>query len=424
MLESGQAISIEGADSRSGDARPEWFDRLWADSHARIFNLAARIVGDREDAADITQEVFLRAFARPPDEKGLRDPQPWLYRVTVNACHDHQRRRAVRPTAPLEAAGELASTRDGFAAAETTRAVEAALGSLTPRYRTALVLRDLHGLDTVEIAGAMDVTRATARVLLHRSRAAFRKAFKEAAPAGAAIPAAGLAAYLPTLSMPQALQMPPSLTGLAPVAAAALPAAVPAAAIPVAGVLAKISGALGVKVATVVGAVALATGGAVAVHELAPVVHDAGGSRSDTSAVRVPTADDRTDQGHGLSEGAPLTSNPKSRHGQVAKGSSGVKADYTGSGPGANANAGGPGFRPSGRSDGQGSVGAALAASRSVGGSTDSGNTGGPPTGGSSSSSAAGSPAAGTSAGSTGAGRAEGPGGPGSDSVGASGGAH
>ena len=62
----------------------------------------------------------------------MRDPQPWLYRVTVNACYDHLRRRAVRPTASLEGAGELASASDGFAAPELTRAVETVLARASP----------------------------------------------------------------------------------------------------------------------------------------------------------------------------------------------------------------------------------------------------------------------------------------------------
>ena len=127
--------------------------------------------------------------------------------------------------------------------------------------------------------------------------------------------------------------MPPSLTALAPMTAAALPAVAPAVAIPAAGVLAKISGALGVKVATIVGTVALAAGSAVAVDELASVVHDASGSRSDTSAVRMPAAGDRTGQGRGLGKSTPVTGDPKGPHGQVTKGSSGVKAGETGNGP-------------------------------------------------------------------------------------------
>jgi RNA polymerase sigma-70 factor, ECF subfamily len=296
-------VEVAERDGAGGNVRTQWFERLWADEHARMYNLAARIVGDRDEAADVTQEVFLRAYTHAPDLEGSDDPGPWLYRVTVNACYDHLRRRNVRPTAPLEAAGEVAAARDGFATAEMTRAVETALTGLTPRYRTALVLKDLHGLETVEIAEAMEVSRATARVLLHRSRAAFKKAFRDVAPAGAGLPVAGLA-LLPTLPVPPSLHAPiPALpvlpapgalsaapspaaptpatmtpSGAAPVSAspsAVAPAAIgPASAAsivaPATGVLAKVGSALGLKVAAVTGAVVIAAGGTAAVTTLSP----------------------------------------------------------------------------------------------------------------------------------------------------------
>jgi RNA polymerase sigma-70 factor (ECF subfamily) len=267
----------------AGAPQPAWFEQLYSSSHARIYNLAARIVGDRDDAADITQEVFLRAYTHPPDEQGLRNPEPWLYRVTVNACYDHLRRRTGRATTPLEHVGEIASSRDGFASAEMTHAVEEALGSLNLRYRTALVLRDLHGLGTGEVADVMGVSKATARVLLHRSRVAFRRAFSAVAPEGA-LPAVGLAVLLPTLAVPAALQTPPlvgALTAAAPVALAALPhaaASLPIAG-PIAGLFAKIGGAVGMKAAVVVAAALVVTGGTVATYDLATDARDRAGTK-------------------------------------------------------------------------------------------------------------------------------------------------
>ena len=273
------ASTIDQEATPAGASQPAWFEQLYSSSHARIYNLAARIVGDRDDAADITPEVFLRAFLHPPDEQGLRNPEPWLYRVAVNACYDHLRRRTGHATTPLEHAGEIASSRDGFASAEMTHAVEAALGSLTLRYRTALVLRDLQGLGTAEVADVMGVSRATARVLLHRSRVAFRRAFRDVAPEGA-LPALGLAAFLPALTVPAALQAPPvvaALASAAPVAFAALPHA--AASLPLAGLLAKIGGALTVKAAVVVAAALVVTGGSVATYDLATSARDRGGAK-------------------------------------------------------------------------------------------------------------------------------------------------
>jgi RNA polymerase sigma-70 factor (ECF subfamily) len=285
----------------AGDPTPAWFEQLYSSSHARIFNLAARIVGDRDDAADITQEVFLRAFTHPPDERGMRNPEPWLYRVAVNACYDHLRRRAGRVTTPLEHAGEIVSRRDGFASAEMTHAVEAALGSLSLRYRTALVLKDLQGLGTAEVAEVMGVSGATARVLLHRSRAAFRRAFRDVAPSEAgALPVFGLAAFLPALAVPAALQAPPlvgALAQAAPVSLAALPTA--AASLPAAGVLAKLGAALGVKAAVVIAAATIVTGGAVVTHQLAA---DARNSAAPTTSADSGPAPTRTGAGAGAAD--------------------------------------------------------------------------------------------------------------------------
>jgi RNA polymerase sigma-70 factor (ECF subfamily) len=264
------APQIEQSGEALADPYPEQFERFYSESRGRIYNLAARVVGDPDDAADITQEVFLRAFAHPPDAHGRQHPEPWLYRVAMNVCYDHLRRRSARATTPLEDAGEIAAAGDGFAESEMTRAVEAALGALNVRYRTALVLKDLHGLETGEVAEAMGVSKATARVLLHRSRSAFRRAFGETAPAGAgagtgagAAPVLGLAAFLPNLPLPASLQTLAPLTALVPAAQALL------APLPATGVMVKIGGALSAKAAAVALAAAVATGGGLAAHEMA-----------------------------------------------------------------------------------------------------------------------------------------------------------
>lgn len=243
--------------------QPEWFERVYCESRGRIYNLCARILGDRDEAADLTQEVFLRALTHQPDARAQQNPDPWLYRIAVNACYDHLRRRSARATTPLEHAGEIPSATDDFASSETRHAVEAALAMISPRYRTALVLKDLHGLGTSEIADAMGVSRTNARVVLHRARSAFRRAFRGVAPAGSGVASAlGLAAFLPELPLPASLQVLPVASALVPAAPLAL-APVP----PLAGVLAKVGGGLGVKGAIVViAAAAVTTGGMTARH--------------------------------------------------------------------------------------------------------------------------------------------------------------
>src|ERR1035437_336307 len=77
--------------------RADAFERLYADYHAAIYNLCARIVGDREEAKDLTQEVFIKAFNQLPEAEA--EPlklRPWLYRVATNACLNHLRARKPR----------------------------------------------------------------------------------------------------------------------------------------------------------------------------------------------------------------------------------------------------------------------------------------------------------------------------------------
>ena len=169
------------------------------------------------------------------------------------------------------------------------------------------MLKDLHGLSHAEIAEVMDIHQGAARVLLHRARAAFRRAFRSTAPTGAGgISMLGLAAFLPELPVPTSLQTPPAFASLVPQAAwratptpdlvsagadggqaglsgatsaAPVPvAAAPAASIPLAvapgapvGLLAGIGGAAGVKAAIAVVAVVVATGGGLAVRHGAMV---------------------------------------------------------------------------------------------------------------------------------------------------------
>ncbi len=185
--------------------RAEAFERLYEDQHARIYNLAARVLGDVDEAADVTQDVFLKAFREMPALPRDVDMERWMYRVTVNACFDLLRRRRTRVTSPLHDLDEMPALGDGLERAQLTHAVEAALADLNPRYRTALVLKDLHGLGNGEVADIMGIGRNTTGVLVFRARAAFRRAFGKASPVGAG-PAAGLglAAFLPTLPVPAA----------------------------------------------------------------------------------------------------------------------------------------------------------------------------------------------------------------------------
>ena len=255
--------------------RRDAFERLYGEYQAPIYNLCARVLGDRDEAKDVTQEVFIKAFdqlpATEPESFGLR---AWLYRVATNACLNRLRSRSHLDAGGDAGLEQAASGVDEFERAQTVALVEQSLGEMNERYRTALVLKDLQGLPPAEIAEVMEVSRANADVLVHRARASFKTVFAKLAGSDATAPAA-LGLVLLPLSVPAALQaMPPLPTHFAPVHAPVHPA-IPATAGPAgAGLLTKIGAALTTKAA--IGAAAAAVvigGGAIAVKEVEQKSH-------------------------------------------------------------------------------------------------------------------------------------------------------
>jgi RNA polymerase sigma-70 factor, ECF subfamily len=236
--------------------------RVYADYNAAIYNVCARILGDREEAKDVTQEVFLKAFASPPaatDDVRLR---PWLFRVATNACLNLIRSRRTDSLAEPDA---IAATPDPFEQARSVALIEGALGAMNERYRAALVLKDLHGVGGEELAEVLDISRPAADVLVHRAHAAFRRAFAGLAGEDAVAPA-NLAVALPALAVPAALRALPLTADSAGAPSLVPPAATGAG--PAIGALAKIGAALSTKAAIVAAGAALAAGGGIAAVEL------------------------------------------------------------------------------------------------------------------------------------------------------------
>jgi RNA polymerase sigma-70 factor (ECF subfamily) len=238
--------------------------RVYGDHHAAIYNLCARILGDREEAKDVTQEVFLKALERPPKPTEDVRLRPWLFRVATNTCLNLVRAR--RPGAGGDP-DMMEAARDPYEQARSAALIEGSLAAINERYRAALVLKDLHGLDGRELADVLEVSRPAADVLVHRARASFRRAFTRLAGEDAVAPA-NLAVALPTLAVPAALQaLPLGLAQLASASGAGTAAASGAA--PAAGLLTKLAAALTSKAVVVAAGAALVAGGGVAVVELA-----------------------------------------------------------------------------------------------------------------------------------------------------------
>ncbi|MGC9667018.1 RNA polymerase sigma factor SigM [Planosporangium sp. 12N6] len=135
-------------------------DRLWA--------VALRTVGDREEAADALQDALLSAYRAADRFRGDAAVTTWLHRIVVNSCLDRLRRRQARPTVPLpEVDRTVAPTTDR----ETALVVHDALAQLSPDQRAALVLVDLQGYPVADAARVLGVAEGTVKSRCARGRA-------------------------------------------------------------------------------------------------------------------------------------------------------------------------------------------------------------------------------------------------------------
>jgi RNA polymerase sigma-70 factor (ECF subfamily) len=165
---------------------PTWDEVV--DQHSdRVYRLAYRLTGNRPDAEDLTQEVFVRVF-RSLDTYTPGTFEGWLHRITTNLFLDGARRKQrIRFDALSdERAARLSSTAPGPDAAYADRTfdddIERALATLPPDFRAAVVLCDVEGLSYEEIAEILDAKLGTVRSRIHRGRAMLRSALAHRAP--------------------------------------------------------------------------------------------------------------------------------------------------------------------------------------------------------------------------------------------------
>lgn len=183
---------------------PDAFGVLFARHRDRLWAVALRTTGDREEAADALQDALVAAFRRADSYRGDAAVTTWLHRVVVNACLDRHRRQSVRRTEPLPeverprplpdpgpGAGVLRPREDADPAEvaernERHRAVHAALATLSLDQRAALVLVDLHGLPVEEAARVLDIPAGTVKSRCSRGRRRLAVLLAPGNPGGAA----------------------------------------------------------------------------------------------------------------------------------------------------------------------------------------------------------------------------------------------
>src|SRR5687768_12907079 len=171
------------AKSQGGDL--DSFNQLVVRWERPIYALAYRTIGREEDARDVCQETFLRAFRALPAFRGQAKFSSWLYRIALNLCRDWQRRER---RAPVVQAPEGVDLRDLAAAAEPSetiedlverkdlsRVVETLMARLPDEQRTAIILKEYHGLTFQEIADLVGCPLSTVKTRLYQGLSVLRR---------------------------------------------------------------------------------------------------------------------------------------------------------------------------------------------------------------------------------------------------------
>ena len=168
---------------------PSWEEVVRTHS-ARVYRLAYRLTGDRHDAEDLTQEVFVRVF-RSLSTYAPGTFEGWLHRITTNLFLDQARRKSrIRFEGFADDAAERLPGREPTPAqayfdTHLDGDIEAALAALPPEFRAAVVLCDIEGLSYEEIAATLGVKLGTVRSRIHRGRAQLRAALAHRDPRNA-----------------------------------------------------------------------------------------------------------------------------------------------------------------------------------------------------------------------------------------------
>ena len=164
--------------AKAGDAAS--FEELVRRTSADTFTLARRLVSDDEDARDVVQDAYLRAYRSIGKFRGDAQFTTWLYRITANCASTHLGRRCRHRHDELDEEVDVPDTKpehDPQVAADGAllrQQLEAAIADLPPRLRAVVVLRDIYDLSHAEIADELGISESAAKVRLHRARRRLR----------------------------------------------------------------------------------------------------------------------------------------------------------------------------------------------------------------------------------------------------------
>jgi RNA polymerase sigma-70 factor, ECF subfamily len=150
---------------------PDAFGELVRRHRDRLWAVALRTLGDREEAADALQDALVSALRAADRFRGESAVTTWLHRIVVNACLDRARRRQSRPTVPLPEIEPVTFASREPPDTDTALTVRAALTQLPADQRVALVLLDMQGYTVAEIAELLGVAEGTVKSRCARGRA-------------------------------------------------------------------------------------------------------------------------------------------------------------------------------------------------------------------------------------------------------------
>lgn len=165
------------------------FEELVRKYEKRVYAVALRSSGSPEDAADITQEVFLRAWRSIETFRGDSGFSTWLFRITMNMCVDHARHKQSQPQCQPLVIGEEDAERpipdtaptpeEHLDNSELGRELAAALDAVSEEHRRIVLLRDVSGMSYTEIAEVLEISEGTVKSRLARARVALRRILLE-----------------------------------------------------------------------------------------------------------------------------------------------------------------------------------------------------------------------------------------------------
>jgi RNA polymerase sigma-70 factor (ECF subfamily) len=174
--------------ARCGDHKA--FEELVERHKQKAYRIAFDFTRDREEAKDLSQEAFLRAYTHLRNFDGRSGFYTWFYRILVNVCLDYKRRKQRTSTEefneavehqvePSHASPKPLAPEQQVLAGQLSRKVSAALEALPLKQRTAFILRNNQGLSIKEIAAMMQTAEGTVKVHLHRAVTALRQSLAD-----------------------------------------------------------------------------------------------------------------------------------------------------------------------------------------------------------------------------------------------------